>query len=168
MRILHVIHGFAAEYGGPPAVVTALATAQAQCGDQVVVLSTRRVNLPLVMELGDYGNLAIRDLPITHEAKWYDRTMVGGIAEFAGSADIVHVHGGWRFHLRAAAKAARAVGIPYVISPHGNLDEHCFNHKKYFKWPYFMFLERQVMNRAAGIHCCSGKEFIEVSRQPIM
>ena len=41
-----------------------------------------------------------------------------------GTYDLVHIHWLYNFSCIAAARAALASGVPYVIQPHGSLDPH--------------------------------------------
>jgi len=73
-------------------------------------------------------------------------------------ADIVHIEAFWDvFYLRAMFKCL-ALGIPYVVSPHGGLMPRVFTKgrlKKFVVWHMFL---RPLLKRASAIHCTSEAE----------
>ncbi|MFH1746080.1 MAG: glycosyltransferase [Planctomycetota bacterium] len=163
MKVLHVIFGLEETMGGPAYGLTTLARAQAARGDDVVVLPCSRCDGPLTLESGSYGNLRVHEPPTRSRLLWYNGALRRVVRELARDRDIVHVHGSWRYHLLAAASAARAYGIPYIIRPYGNLGAVSRGQKSYRKRIYLELFERRVYYRAAGIHCCSSKERDEMA-----
>ncbi len=167
MRIAHVIAGLTTLVGGPTAVLASLARIQAAAGHQVTVIPAAQSPEPHALNSGMDDPIVVRPAVSQHHLRWYSRAVAREIYEQIRGHDIVHIHSTWRYHLLAAARAAKSHGIPYVISPHGNLDRYCFGQRQYLKWPYFMLLERQFMNSAAAIHCCSQMELRDVQKLPI-
>lgn len=78
-------------------------------------------------------------------------------APLAG-ADVVHIHGLWEEHGVSAARAARALNTPYVISAHGMLDPWALRNKRLKKAVYARLIENQNLNGAACLHALTVTE----------
>ncbi|TWT40903.1 GDP-mannose:cellobiosyl-diphosphopolyprenol alpha-mannosyltransferase [Phycisphaerae bacterium RAS1] len=163
MNVLHVIVGLAETIGGPPVALATLARAQAARGDDVFVLPARRTAGAQTLPAGAHGRLTVYDAPTEHHLLWYNAALKRELRRVARGCDIIHIHGTWRYHLLAAAGAARAYGIPYIVRPAGNLGVATRGHKAWRKRLYFTLFERKAINAAAAIHCCSRKEERELS-----
>ena len=77
--------------------------------------------------------------------------------------DLVHIHSIWLFHSRLAAASARKAGVPYVVSPHGMLDDWSMSQKATKKWVYMRLFESRVLRQAAALHCTLPAEVISRS-----
>jgi glycosyltransferase involved in cell wall biosynthesis len=86
------------------------------------------------------------------------------VAERASEFDVIHVTGVWQPTSRAACRAARRAGKPYVCSPRGALGRYSFTQKPWKKWPYYWLWERANLNNAAASHYTSLMEREECSR----
>jgi glycosyltransferase involved in cell wall biosynthesis len=168
MRIAHVIEWLTTLGGGPPSVLGSLARIQAAAGYEVTVVAAMKSPPPHVLAPGENELIAVRPGVARHHVRWYSRAVAHEIREQIRGNDIVHIHATWRYHFWAAASAAKSYGIPYVISPHGNLDHFSLTRRKYVKWPYFMLFDRRMMNHAAAIHCCSRMEMRDICQLPIV
>ena len=162
MKILHVINGLSVEIGGPPAALAALAVAQANRGDDVIVYSSFHAPRPLTLSSETQPGIRVYEATETSDCKWYRGSVLTELRSLVRDRQIVHIHGSWRYHLRAAARAASEIGLPYIIRPAGNLGTAMRRHKWYLKWPYFRLLERPVFQHAAAIHCTSRMEVEEL------
>ena len=63
----------------------------------------------------------------------------------------VHFHGLWQLGYVRVAKRCAALGIPYVVSPHGMLEPWAMRHKWWKKWPYFYLVEKCLLSRAGAL-----------------
>ena len=63
----------------------------------------------------------------------------------------VHFHGLWQRNFPVLARECRRRGIPYVVSPHGMLEPWARRQKWWKKWPYFHFIEKRWIARAACV-----------------
>jgi glycosyltransferase involved in cell wall biosynthesis len=71
---------------------------------------------------------------------------------FSGQ-DLVVFHGGWDPGNLMAAREARAVGVPYVVMPHGVYYPEVFLRRKVLlKRLWWSILERRYLRRALAIH----------------
>lgn len=124
MRVLHVVHslddrmggavhaavGLAAHVGGVDGVETVLAST-VQPGDDHAYLDrlapdVERHVFPRSWPAGRFQSAAL--------ASWLRRS--------TGSFDLVHLHGVFHAPALAVRRACRTAGVPYLLSPHGQLD----------------------------------------------
>jgi glycosyltransferase involved in cell wall biosynthesis len=78
--------------------------------------------------------------------------------EFAGQADIVHLHTPWALANRQLARRLQARGIPYVLSIHGMLDAWSMAQKPLKKRIYLALGGRQFLRGAARLHFTAESE----------
>ena len=64
---------------------------------------------------------------------------------------VVHFHGLWQLQYGHVAKRCAALGIPFVVSPHGMLEPWAMRHKRWKKWPYFHLVEKRLLSRAGAL-----------------
>ncbi|RBP45323.1 glycosyltransferase involved in cell wall biosynthesis [Roseimicrobium gellanilyticum] len=78
--------------------------------------------------------------------------------------DLVHIHAVFSFAPIAAWKAALHAGRPYIVSPHGLLNQWGMIHRrKHIKALSFRLIERPLLNAASAIHYTSDAEQQEAS-----
>lgn len=158
MKILHVIDQLLAANGGPPRGLATLAVAQAEKGHEVLVMPAQKTTGEQTLNPGSHGKLHVLDAPSSSNSVLYDAAIKRAIRNAARDRDIVHIHGMWRYFLRASASTAREYGIPYIIRPAGSLGRIPRRQKGSIKLLYFRFREKPAFQRAAAIHVCSKKE----------
>jgi glycosyltransferase involved in cell wall biosynthesis len=73
-------------------------------------------------------------------------------------ADGVHIHGLWEQSTAVAARAARSLGKPYVLSAHGMLEPWALANKRLKKLLYAALVERENVARAACVHALTRAE----------
>jgi glycosyltransferase involved in cell wall biosynthesis len=73
--------------------------------------------------------------------------------------DLVHLHSVFLWPTWAAARAARSLGIPYVLSPRGMLVKDLIRRKsRWLKTAWIGLIERENLERAAAVHVTSSAE----------
>lgn len=144
-RVLHVTPYMDASAGGPPVVVARLLAGAAAAGFEAGVLTTAAL-------AADGGRGLARD--------WPDSTILPGqisalhgagrqqVRAAVAGADILHMHTMWAPLVAAAAREARRLGIPYILSPHGMLDPYSMAQKRWKKRLYLGLVERRVLRGA--------------------
>ena len=95
-------------------------------------------------------------------ANCFSPELFRALARRVPEVDVVHIHSLYLFHGWAAARAARAAGVPYVIRPHGTLDAYHRQSSATKKRLYDALVETRNINGAAAIHCASDMERHEV------
>lgn len=128
MRILQVVRDMHPREGGPPRVVAGSAEALAQAGHRVTIAARVQPGEAAVVEAA-WPQLAAAGVELRlflasgPEALGGSKALASGLARDMLGFDVTHVHGVWDQVLVSAAKAARRVGRPYLVSPHGMLDQ---------------------------------------------
>lgn len=161
MEILHVISTLAASAGGPPMVASRLASAQAGLGHDVTIFC---------YEAHDGKEAAIDEFPQPESARplKIERIPVGSkldrvtgrparrrADEIIPQYDVVHIHGIWEPIIRQAALSAKKLGKPYVIAPHGMLDEWALSQKSLKKKFALSVAYRSMIMNADVLHALS-------------
>jgi len=72
--------------------------------------------------------------------------------------DVVHIHELWNYPHFAAARACIKADIPYVLSPHGELEPWALAHKGLKKRLYMSAIQRRYLNKAARIQALTEAE----------
>jgi glycosyltransferase involved in cell wall biosynthesis len=168
MRIVHVIESLDPRTGGPPAVAARLASAQAALGHQVTlaaVFSPEHERMIRESLAGIPGIQAVSIVALPPTGGPLGGLLLGrltrAVAEHARSADVVHIHGVWDRAVRAAAAAARARRVRYVVVPHGMLDPWSMRAsplKRVKKGLAMALVFRRILNRAAFFHTLNADE----------
>ncbi len=165
MRIIHVTPYFAPAfgYGGPPRSVLGLCRALMAAGVEVEVFTTTadggRELPPSPPEGERYDGVLVRYFPLAAPRRMFQAQGLGAaLAMAAARADLIHIHGLWNLPAWTAARVARRVGIPYVISPRGMLDAGSLAHHAARKWIAYWAVERRNLAGAAFLHATSPAE----------
>lgn len=162
MRVLHVIPSNSPARGGPTQALRSYVSALAELGVEVDVATT------------DDDGAGVRAVPIGNELREYGAgfryfrrrtrfyTCAPGLAQWVSRAvsgyDVVHVHALFSFPSIAAARAARANRVPYLIRPLGTLNRYGMQHRRWMKRLSFGLIERRLIEGAAAVHFTSDPE----------
>jgi glycosyltransferase involved in cell wall biosynthesis len=162
MRVLHVVVSLAAEWGGPPRAVVALARGLAGhgIGSEVYAPAFPETAQPIRAE-----GVAVRTFPVGRLAglwKGHSPTLARALEESVGRFDVIHIHELWHHAHFAAYRAARRRGRPYVVTVHGQLQPWALRHRRVRKRIYGMAVQRRILQRAATVHVFSAEEEREV------
>lgn len=164
MRVLHVIDGLDPRLGGVAAVVPRLAAAQARLGATVTVLSRHEPEAAeriaqATAQIPGLELVTVRNSarPETRLGAFYSRVDPAEHASIA-DADAVHLHGLWSGITRRCAQAARRLGVPYLIAPHGMLDPWSLAQSKWKKRAALALGWRALLRRAAAVHALTDTE----------
>ena len=79
-------------------------------------------------------------------------------SEIIHEADGVHVHGLWEGSTAVAARTARALKKPYIVSAHGMLEPWALANKRWKKRVYARLFERDLVARASCLHALTEAE----------
>lgn len=156
VRILHVIPGIALTSGGPRNLI-GLVECLTRHGVDTTLLTT---NLGATTTAEALVGAAVEARGATHDV--HNVWAVGGRYGLApsmartlyrtmGTYDLVHIHWLYNFSCIAAARAALASGVPYVIQPHGSLDPHFRKKNRLIKQVYMATVGRPLLRKAAAV-----------------
>ncbi|HRP63184.1 MAG TPA: glycosyltransferase [Phycisphaerales bacterium] len=164
MNIIHVIVTLDPAKGGPPAVVTRLAAAQAQQGHSVSIVSysvsERRAQVDAMLQ-GVPGMAAVNIVEVDGRGRTerlFGRGVSQAIRHLMRPQSILHLHGVWEPMLLAAARTARRAGVPYAITPHGMLDPWSLSQGRLKKRLALLLAYRHMINHAAFLHALNADE----------
>ena len=90
--------------------------------------------------------------------KSYLRSGSPALTELIRGSSGVHIHGIWQEHCMLAARRARALGIPYIMSAHGMLDPWALRQKRWKKNLYLWGVEKRNLRSAACLHALTHSE----------
>jgi glycosyltransferase involved in cell wall biosynthesis len=86
-------------------------------------------------------------------------------AHHVADYDLVHIHALFSHTSISAARAARRLGVPYIIRPLGVLNRWGMKHRRRFiKALSFRFIEQPLLRNAAAMHYTSHQEQIEAEQ----
>lgn len=171
MRILHVVPTYlpATRYGGPIISVHGLCKALAARGHQVDVFTTN-VDGPGVSDVPvgqpvELDGVRVHYFASTVRRLYYSPGMRKALSERAGEYDVVHAHSVFLWPTAAAARAAHAKRVPYVISPRGMLVPELIEKKsRLAKQAWISLVERRTFARACAIHFTTERECDDARR----
>jgi glycosyltransferase involved in cell wall biosynthesis len=88
----------------------------------------------------------------------FSPALFGFLVSSAREYDLIHITSTFSFPSLAAGIAARRAGVPYVVSPRGNLQQWALAHRRWKKAPYWYLMERRHLERAARMHATAELE----------
>lgn len=149
MKVVHVLESLRKEEGGIAATIPWLSDALAESGvsSEVVALATdegtqfRQIN----------GNMTS-----------YKQNLKNLLGDTSGEL-VIHCHGLWAPLMEAAARLARDLNLPYVVSTHGMLLPWARNHKKVRKDLAWWLYQRETLQGSRYIHVTSEDERAELT-----
>jgi glycosyltransferase involved in cell wall biosynthesis len=170
VKILHVVPTYlpARRYGGPIVAVHGLCRALAARGHEVHVITTNvdgdgTLDVPTDRAV-DLDGVRVRYFPSLFPRLYWSPEMRRALRG-VGDYDIVHIHAVYLWPGVAAARAARAAGVPYVISPRGMLVPELIRRKsRAMKTLWLRLIERRGFAHAAAIHFTSKLEWEDAKR----
>ncbi|MBX3364720.1 MAG: glycosyltransferase [Phycisphaeraceae bacterium] len=149
-------------------VVSRLASAQAGLGHEVHLLyygvadqpGTPGASVEMdITKLPSGSTVTCHRLAPPDRGEWISaRAARTAIRSIAGNTDIVHLHGIWEPVIKAGASICRKLGVPYVVAPHGMLDEWALAGKKWKKRIALALGYRTMVLKAAMLHAISPYE----------
>jgi glycosyltransferase involved in cell wall biosynthesis len=154
-RIVHYYPRAGVGDGGCTSAVHGWATAVANTGAQVTVISDGTGKPPDVRH--------VRWLTTPHQASGRMRAPVG-LDKLLHDSDVLVLHSGWVYHNVRAARFAAASAVPYLLTPHGAYDPNVFRRRRMFKRAWWNLLERQLVTRAWAIHLFFDEQRDEMKR----
>lgn len=160
MRLLHVVPSYlpAVRYGGPILSVHGLCKALVGRGHDVEVFTTNvdgpgESDVPVGVPV-DVDGVKVRyfSVPALRRLYW-SPSMGKALRQRLGSFDVVHTHSVFLWPTWAAARTARQMGIPYVLSPRGMLVEDLIKRRSsLLKRGWISLIERGNIAGASLVH----------------
>jgi len=163
MRILHIIASLAPRLGGPSAAAPAMASALAERGHDVHIVTSNFGGAP-----AECGPLGV-PVPTEGYTTWtfearaigpyaFSLPMARALRRQVPAADVVHLHSLYLLHSAVGGAYARRFGVPYIVRPHGTLDAYIRRRHRARKAVYEWLIERRNLAGADAIHYTSESE----------
>ncbi len=171
MRILHVVPTYfpARRYGGPIVAVHGLCKALAARGHDVHVFTTNvdgagTLDVPVGTAV-DVDGVKVRYFASPQPRLYWSPQMRRALTKEMRTFDVMHTHAVYLWPGVAAARAARAARVPYVISPRGMLVPELIAKKsRIVKTLWLRLVERRGFAHASAIHFTSQLEWEDAKR----
>jgi len=161
MRIVQALHAIDLRAGGPARVVVDLSAVLASRGHEIVIATENPRDVsPAWMTSPTQGLPTCVRLPSLGWKIW-NASFRRAVENVLANADLVHLHGLWEpFNLRVAS-IARRMGIPYIVTLHGMLDDWCMAQRTTKKRIYLAVAGRKLLENAAAVHCTAAAELAQ-------
>ena len=165
MKVLHVISHMSLSYGGMALACKEIAENQVKSGVDCTLITSNldfpagKLKKELLKPIIENGVKVIY-VPIFFKPLVFSFQIMKILKSEIKNADIVHIHGLYRFPQTFSSWYARKIGKPYIISPHGSLDPVVYNNKdRYFlRSLYQKIFELKNINKATKIHFTAFEE----------
>ncbi len=114
---------------------------------------TKNLDVPLGQPVNQDGVLVhYFEVPWLRRLCWCP-AMHSALSRDIGSFDLVHLHSVFLWPTWAAARAAHAAGVPYVVAPRGMLGTEVIRRKSpWVKSAWIRFIEARTLRESAGVH----------------
>ena len=148
MKVVHIISRISREGGGPSRSSQALVAALNAAGCETWLLSCHEGDVTWVEGVTHFAAPQVGE-----------RLKDFFMRQFAAvKPNVVHLHGIWDWQIHLAGKAARSLGIPYVVAPRGMLEPWSLAHKKWKKRFAMALYQRNDLKNAAALHATAHRE----------
>ncbi len=165
MNIVHYMAGMMLQEGGVVRALLDLCTALAGRGHQVTLLTLDASDVPAEWRSGAPGlprvevlDRSIRRLP------WPGKPAAARARALLAETDLLHLHVPWDPVCMRLARWSRRLGVPYLVSLHGMLDDWCMAHNLLKKRMYLAAGGRRFLEKAHAVHCTARAEMDQSQR----
>ena len=153
MKIVQWIDAWDRTRGGPVSVAESLSRLL-QAGGHQVKIATLRIAEATRSETEELGLVTIDQGPMQTIA----RTGIAALTRHLEHADCLHIHGIWEPSGVQAARIAARLGVRYVVSLHGMLDDWAMSQRALRKRVFLRCFARSMLEGAIAVHCASAGE----------
>jgi glycosyltransferase involved in cell wall biosynthesis len=149
LKVLQLFRSLDPAVGGPVAYLRALIQAVGTSAEvAVAAFEPHAPDVPVSWAFR--GPAGLRGLPAVQLGCW--------LRSHAGDYDVVHIHGMFGWHALLGRRACLRRGVPYVLSPHGHLQDNALRQKSLKKLSYLAGPARRLLADAAAVIATSGVE----------
>lgn len=164
MTVIHIVSSVSRQAGGPARSVQGLVAAQCAAGIDAWLMTLRDLGDPWVSGITNYRCAKCPG------AKGVRAAVEKVIDEC--HPDLIEVHSLWQTNLHQAVVAARAKGVPYILTPRGCLDVWSLRQKWLKKKIALLTYQGRDLRHAVAFHTTSDDESAQMRRlgysQPII
>ena len=162
LHVIQTIDSIAERHGGPTRTIRDLCEALARTGARVTLVAGNDPAGPDRLLRPAAALVETILVPRTTRLPLPRPDLAATVARLAGRHSIVHDNGLWTPFNLAIPTAARAAGIPYVISPHGMLAPWALAWRRQRKALAWRLYQRRLLGNAAGLMATAPAEAAHV------
>ncbi|MBW4506917.1 MAG: glycosyltransferase [Scytonematopsis contorta HA4267-MV1] len=169
MRILHVIPAMGTVYGGPSKSLQELAESLAICGVEIDIVTTN-ANGSNVLDVPTQTWIEEKGYRIQYFSCWYlndykvSISMAKWLFQNIRDYDVVNTHAIFSLSILPAYWACQLYKVPYIIHPHGMLEDWTLAYKKWKKSFYYELIEKPALQRASKVRVLASAEGESIQR----
>ena len=158
-------------FGGPIQSLHLLCRHLKKAGNDITVYTTDKGQGPEIMPntrhlVDDVSVIyfsSSKYIDILNSSGWnFSIPFVHALKKNLKNFDVVYILSVWNFTTAATAYYCRKYGIPYILSPRGQLYDYVLNSKSWKKIPYYKLISSRDINYAAAVHYTTSDEYENV------
>lgn len=159
MRIVHYLQRIDLEEGGVVRAVLDMGALQAGGSREVTLLTHDAPDAPEAWKAGEPGTPMLEITPAPERPLGlFSKAQLRVLEPIIKNADVLHLHACWTNANNQLARMALRLGVPYVLSMHGMLDDWCMAQKAPKKKLYLALTGRRTLEEAAFVHSTAEAE----------
>lgn len=159
MHIVHYLCTARVVDGGVPKAAVDLSLRIGAAGHRVTFLTWDDELCPQSWKDNTDPNVRlVRLTPAERPLSLFSRSQLRTFHDVIAGADAVHLHAMWTTSNLQVAKVARKLGKPYVLSPHGMLDDWCMAQSTRNKKLFLLLAGNALLRHAAFVHFTAQSE----------
>jgi len=169
VKVLHVIPSIGPARGGPSEMVRTLVRSLAAAGLEVHLATTDdngAERLAITAPEFTADGVAYHVFPRQFRHYTVSLPLARWVRGHAGEFDVVHIHAVFSHASIAAARAAGAASVPYIVRPLGTLGDWEMAHGNRFEKALSLrFVEAPLLRAAALLHYTTDAERLQAERR---
>jgi len=167
MRILHYVESTDSTMGGVPRFVQDASRVMASEGHPSTILTCDHTDTPNEWIAAEVGGTNTGDVSLPRVVNFGLPSLLSKLLgpaqmriarEEVKKADVVHLHCVWSPSTLQIGAICRDLGVPYVVSCHGMLDDWSMEQSSLKKKVYHTLGGRVLLEKAARVHCTAPAE----------
>jgi len=164
IRCLHYLSAVRLAEGGVVRAVLDLCGALAAAGHEVILLTGDNSDVPAAWQVSQRGVPSVVHLPQRGLARRFARSDIPSLRRLVAANDVLHLHTPWDPANAQMAHIARREDKPYLLSPHGMLDDWSMAQKQWKKRAFLFLGGSRLIKQAAVVHCTAAGELRQARR----
>ena len=164
LKVAHLAPPFRLEQGGVVRAVLDLAGEMSKHGHDITLATWDTTDAPKDWDNGNPDTPRILKTDPPSRLGKLTPHSIKLLTRLFKSCDAVHFHTPWEPSNIPAAKLCRELGVPYVVSIHGMLDDWSMSQRSLKKRLYLALGACTMLEKAAAVHCTAEAELTQSKR----
>jgi glycosyltransferase involved in cell wall biosynthesis len=165
MNIVHYLRRIRLEDGGVVRSMLDICGLLASGGHSVTLLTCDATGVPAEWRASAAMSPHVVPLQSGARTTLLNRSDLSVARAVLRQADAVHLHGMWELCNYQIAEVAYRLAVPFIVSPHGMLDDWPMSLRSMRKQCLLCIAGRRYLRRAAYVHCAASGELEQASRR---